>query len=66
MGYCEFKLCVIELQISVLLDQGERRRNELTTMLILLEEILRNHQINMLLISFIITLIRPEIRKRKR
>ncbi|XP_042051418.1 putative nuclease HARBI1 [Salvia splendens] len=48
------------------IPKGERRRHELTTVLILLEEILLNHQINMVLISFIITLIGPETRKRKR
>lgn len=38
----------------------------MTTVLILLEELLSNLQINLLLISFIITLIGPNTRKRKR
>ncbi|KAG6413951.1 hypothetical protein SASPL_126667 [Salvia splendens] len=43
-----------------------RRRDEMTTVLILLEELLSNLQINLLLISLIITLIGPNTRKRKR
>ncbi|XP_047976969.1 uncharacterized protein LOC125218265 isoform X2 [Salvia hispanica] len=46
--------------------KGERRGNEMTSLLLLLEEIIRNHQINMLLISLMITLIGPQSRKRKR
>ena len=41
-------------------------QNEMTTVLILLEEIIRNYQINMILISFMITLLSPQTRKRKR
>lgn len=52
--------------ISVVVYQGDGRSNQLTTLLILLEEIIRNHQINMLLISFVIALIAPQTRKRKR
>lgn len=41
-------------------------QSDLTTVLILLEEIIRNHQINMLLISLMITFIFSKNRKRKR
>ncbi|XP_042016260.1 uncharacterized protein LOC121764282 [Salvia splendens] len=43
-----------------------RRREEMTTVLILLEKLLSNLQINLLLISLIITLIGQNTRKRKR
>lgn len=52
--------------ISVVVYQGDGRSNQLTALLILLEEIIRNHQINMLLISFVIALIAPQTRKCKR
>ena len=48
------------------LHQVGRKRDEMTTVLILLEDILRNRQINLLLISFILTLIGTNTRKRKR
>ncbi|XP_042065005.1 putative nuclease HARBI1 isoform X1 [Salvia splendens] len=44
----------------------DSRKNNLTTVVFLIEEIIRNHQINMLLISLMITLIFPQNRKRKR
>ncbi|XP_042034238.1 putative nuclease HARBI1 [Salvia splendens] len=44
----------------------DSRKNNLTTVVFLLEEIIRNHQINMLLISLMITLIFPQNRKCKR
>ncbi|XP_042023619.1 uncharacterized protein LOC121770910 [Salvia splendens] len=48
------------------ISKVEQKRHALTTTLILLEEILRNHRINLLLISMLITLIRPNGGKRKR
>lgn len=50
----------------VLSDQVGRRREEMTIVLILLEELLSNLQINLLLISFTITLIGSNTCKRKR
>ncbi|XP_047969319.1 uncharacterized protein LOC125213021 [Salvia hispanica] len=50
----------------VVTRKGDGMPNDLTTVLILLEEVIRNYQINMLLISFMITLICPQTRKRKR
>ncbi|XP_047940151.1 putative nuclease HARBI1 isoform X2 [Salvia hispanica] len=47
-------------------SQGDRRGDDMTALLILLEEIISNFQINLLLISFILMLISPETRKRKR
>ncbi|XP_042050712.1 protein ALP1-like isoform X1 [Salvia splendens] len=41
-------------------------QNDMTTVLILLEEVIRNYQINLLLISLMISLICPKNRKRKR
>ncbi|XP_047951638.1 protein ALP1-like isoform X2 [Salvia hispanica] len=42
------------------------QQNDMATIMFLLEEIIRNYQINLLLISFMITLIGPQTRKRKR
>ncbi|KAG6423915.1 hypothetical protein SASPL_114323 [Salvia splendens] len=49
------------------MDNGEdSRENDMTTLLILLEEVIRNYQLNLLLISFMISLLCPQNRKRKR
>ena len=53
------------VKTCVILVQRERRGNEMTSLLLLLEEIIHNHQINMLLVSLMITLIGSQTHKFK-
>ena len=57
---------MFDLCLHAFLGQNVNQQNDMATIMFLLEEIIRNYQINLLLISFMITLIGPQTRKRKR